>query len=260
MRVDSYETIVVERRGRVGSITLHRPSALNALNFAMMREMTEVCTYLDRDRDTGCILLKGSTEVFAAGADLKEIRLLSYGELQDNGWFAGWDQLRSLGTPLIAAVAGLAIGGGCELAMLCDIIVAADTARFGQPEVQLALMPGMGGCQRLARVVGKAKAMELCLTGRTMGAEEAERSGLVARVVSADDLDAEAWKLAHKIASMSKPVTRSITESIDNAFETGLSQAVRVEREEMRVLLAALDRVEGIAAFEERRAPKFSHL
>ena len=254
-----YTTILLERRERVGVVTLNRPEALNALNLEMMREVTTACAELDRDQGIGCILLTGSAKAFAAGADIKEMRPHSYHEMYEADWFAGWDALTQVRTPLIAAVAGYALGGGCELAMLCDTILAADTAQFGQPEVKLGVMPGIGGSQRLTRLVGKAKAMDLCLTGRMMDATEAERAGLVTRVVPAAELLDEALALANTIASMSKPVTMMITESIDRAYETTLSEGVRFERRVFHATFATNDQKEGMTAFIDKRPPQFTH-
>jgi len=254
-----YTTILLERRERVGIVTLNRPEALNALNLEMMREVTTACAELDRDQGIGCILLTGSAKAFAAGADIKEMQPHSYHEMYEADWFAGWDALTQVRTPLIAAVAGYALGGGCELAMLCDTILAADTAQFGQPEVKLGVMPGIGGSQRLTRLVGKAKAMDLCLTGRMMDATEAERAGLVTRVVPAAELLDEALALANTIASMSKPVTMMITESIDRAYETTLTEGVRFERRVFHATFATNDQKEGMTAFIDKRPPQFTH-
>jgi enoyl-CoA hydratase len=256
---ETYETILVERRDRVGIVTLNRPEALNALNLQVMEDVTGACGALDRDPGIGCILLTGSARAFAAGADIKEMEPRTYQEMYADDFFAGWDALTHVRTPLVAAVAGYALGGGCELAMLCDTIIAADTARFGQPEVTLGVMPGIGGSQRLTRLVGKAKAMDMCLTGRTMDAAEAERAGLVSRVVPADDLLAEAVAVAAKIASMSKPVTMMITESIDRAYETTLTEGVRFERRVFHAAFATDDQKEGMAAFIAKRPPTFTH-
>jgi enoyl-CoA hydratase len=255
----TYTTILLERRERVGIVTLHRPDALNALNLEMMHEVTSACTELDGDRGIGCILITGSPKAFAAGADIKEMAPHSYQEMYEADWFAGWDALTRVRTPLVAAVAGYALGGGCELAMLCDTIIAADTAKFGQPEVKLGVMPGIGGSQRLTRLVGKAKAMDLCLTGRTMEADEAERAGLVSRVVPAADLLEEAISVAATVASMSKPVTMMITESIDRAYETTLTEGVRFERRVFHATFATNDQKEGMTAFIEKRPPQFTH-
>jgi len=255
----TYNTILVERRDRVGIVTLNRPEALNALNLEVMDEVTAACADLDNDHGIGCILLTGSAKAFAAGADIKEMAPHTYQEMDEADWFAGWDALTRVRTPLVAAVAGFALGGGCELAMLCDTIIAADTAKFGQPEVKLGVMPGMGGSQRLTRAVGKAKAMDLCLTGRMMDADEAERAGLVSRIVPAADLLDEAVSVASTIASMSKPVTMMITESIDRAYETTLSEGVRFERRVFHATFATNDQKEGMAAFIDKRPAQFTH-
>jgi enoyl-CoA hydratase len=255
----TFATILLERRDRVGVVTIHRPEALNALNLQVMEDVTTACADLDADPGIGCILLTGSERAFAAGADIKEMQPRTYQEMDQADWFAGWDALTRVRTPLVAAVAGYALGGGCELAMLCDTIIAADTARFGQPEVTLGVMPGIGGSQRLTRLVGKAKAMDLCLTGRTMDAAEAERSGLVSRVVPAAALMEEALSVASTIASMSGPVTRMITESIDRAYETTLTEGVRFERRVFHATFATNDQKEGMAAFIEKRPPRFTH-
>jgi enoyl-CoA hydratase len=257
--MSGYETIRVERHERVAVVTLDRPQALNALNSQVLDELTAACAALDRDPGVGCIVLTGSERAFAAGADIKEMAPRSYAEMFADDYFAGWDALTRVRTPLIAAVAGHALGGGCELAMLCDSIIAADTARFGQPEVRLGVLPGIGGTQRLTRAVGKAKAMDLCLTGRTMDAEEAERSGLVARVVPAAELLDTALAMATTIASMSKPVTMMITEAIDRSYETTLAEGVRFERRVFHAAFATEDQKEGMAAFTEKRPPSFGH-
>ncbi|KJY29060.1 enoyl-CoA hydratase-related protein, partial [Streptomyces sp. NRRL S-495] len=201
----SYETIRVERHDRVGLITLDRPKALNALNTRLMNEVVDAAQEFDRDREVGAVVVTGSDRAFAAGADIKEMQSLDFVDAYLGDWFAAWDRFGALRKPVVAAVAGYALGGGCELAMLCDVLIAADTAKFGQPEIKLGVIPGIGGSQRLTRAIGKAKAMELCLTGRTMDAEEAERAGLVSRIVPADQLLAEALATAATIAAMSAP-------------------------------------------------------
>jgi enoyl-CoA hydratase len=257
--VTSFTTILVELRDRVGLVTLYRPEALNALNLEMMREVTAVFAEMDADPNVGCILLTGSEKVFAAGADIKEMQPHSYQEMYGLDWFSGWDALSRVRTPIVAAVSGYALGGGCELAMLCDTIIASDSAKFGQPEVKLGVTPGIGGSQRLTRFIGKAKAMDLCLTGRTMDAAEAERSGLVSRVVPTDDLLNQAFEMASTIASMSKPITMMIAESIDRAYETSLAEGVRFERRLFHSTFATDDQKEGMAAFIEKRPPHFTH-
>ncbi|QFG20213.1 enoyl-CoA hydratase [Actinomadura sp. WMMB 499] len=253
------ETIIVERAERVGVITLNRPEALNALNLTLMEELIAAATAFDRDPDVGCIVVTGSERAFAAGADIKEMQPQSYMDVYLADWFGAWDRLGEVRTPTVAAVAGHALGGGCELAMLCDVLIAADTARFGQPEIKLGVIPGIGGSQRLTRAVGKAKAMDLCLTGRTMDAAEAERAGLVSRVVPAADLMNEARATAATIASMSAPTAMMAKEAVNRAFETTLAEGVRFERRLFHATFATADQKEGMAAFTEKRAPSFTH-
>jgi len=254
-----FEHILVERRGRVGIITLNRPRALNALNEALMREVLAAATGFDRDEEVGAILLTGSERAFAAGADIKEMLAKGYRDVFVGGLFAEWDAFAALRTPKIAAVAGYALGGGCELAMTCDIIIAAENAVFGQPEINLGVIPGMGGSQRLARAVGKAKAMDLILTGRQMDAAEAERAGLVARVVSPENLLDEAITTATTIAEKSLPVVYAAKEIVDVAFESTLAEGVRFERRMFYAAFALDDRAEGMKAFSEKRQPRFTH-
>jgi enoyl-CoA hydratase len=253
----TYETILVDRDDGVGIITLNRPEALNALNVTMMLEVTTACDGLDRDPAIGCILITGSERAFAAGADIKEMMPHSFEEMYDTDWFAPWDSLTRVRTPIVAAVSGYALGGGCELAMLCDTIIASDTARFGQPEVTLGVTPGIGGTQRLTRLVGKAKAMDMCLTGRTMDANEAERSGLVSRVVEPQSLLREARAVAATIAAMPRAAAVMVTESIDRAYETSLAEGVRFERRLFHATFATTDQAEGMTAFIEKRPPRF---
>ncbi|WP_275293586.1 enoyl-CoA hydratase [Amycolatopsis sp. La24] len=254
------ETITVDRPApRVAQITLNRPKALNALNLQTMRELTEAAADLDRSADVGAIVLTGSDRAFAAGADIKEMAPRTYSEMHAEDWFAGWDALTRVRTPLIAAVAGHALGGGCELAMMCDLLLAADTARFGQPEITLGVIPGMGGSQRLTRAIGKAKAMDLILTGRTLNAEEAERAGLVSRVVLAADLLAEAISVAEKIGSMSFVAATTAKEAVNRVFESTLAEGVLFERRVFHALFATHDQKEGMAAFAEKRAAEFKH-
>jgi enoyl-CoA hydratase len=253
----AYETIIVETRGKVGLITLNRPQALNALNAALLGEVNRALDGFEADADIGCIVITGSEKAFAAGADIKEMASLTYPQIYADDHFAGWDRVANRRKPMIAAVSGFALGGGCEFAMMCDFIIAADTAKFGQPEIKLGVMPGMGGTQRLTRLIGRAKAMEMCLTGRLMGAEEAERSGLVARVVPAADLMAEALKTAETIASMSLPIAMMTKETINRADEMGLAEGVRFERRVFHAMFATADQKEGMAAFVEKRAPQF---
>ncbi|MGJ7414730.1 enoyl-CoA hydratase [Streptomyces cinereoruber] len=255
----TYETILVERKDRVALVTLNRPEALNALNLRMMEEVVAAFEELDRDPGVGCVVLTGSDKAFAAGADIKEMRPRSYMDMYLSDWFTAWDRLGQVRTPTVAAVAGYALGGGCEPAMLCDVLLAADTAVFGQPEIKLGVIPGIGGSQRLTRAVGKAKAMELCLTGRTMDAAEAERAGLVSRIVPADELLAEAWEVAGTVAAMSKQVAMTAKESVNRAFETTLAEGVRFERRLFQAVFATEDQKEGMSAFVEKRLPGFVH-
>ncbi|MFJ1935880.1 enoyl-CoA hydratase [Kitasatospora sp. NPDC088160] len=254
-----YETILVERKGRVGLITLDRPKALNALNTLLMNEVVQAATEFDRDPEIGALVITGSEKAFAAGADIKEMQSLDFVDAYLGDWFAAWDRFAALRKPVVAAVAGYALGGGCELAMLCDVLLAADTAKFGQPEIKLGVIPGIGGSQRLTRAVGKAKAMELCLTGRMMGAEEAERAGLVSRIVPAGQLLAEALAVAETIAAMSTPAAVMLKESVNRSYETTLAEGVRFERRLFHATFATADQKEGMAAFAEKRPPEFLH-
>ncbi|MBF0663561.1 enoyl-CoA hydratase [Rhodococcus sp. (in: high G+C Gram-positive bacteria)] len=254
-----FETILLERKGRVGVITLNRPKALNALNSQLMREVVAAVEELDADREIGAILLTGSERAFAAGADIKEMAPKTFSEVYAEDFFSEWDRLSSARTPIIAAVSGYALGGGCELAMLCDFIIASDTAKFGQPEIKLGVIPGIGGSQRLTRAVGKAKAMDMCLTGRNMDAEEAERAGLVSRVVPADELLDVALDAATTIASMSLPAVIMAKEAVNRSFETTLAEGVRFERRVFHSTFATADQKEGMAAFVEKRTPDFKH-
>jgi len=255
----SNDNIVVETRGRVGLIRLNRPQALNALNSALMRELAEAMTGFDTDRNIGCIVITGSDKAFAAGADIKEMADKAFTEVFLGDFAANWHRTAAARKPVIAAVAGFALGGGCELALQCDLIIAADNARFGQPEIKLGIIPGIGGTQRLTHAVGKAKAMDLILTGRMMDAQEAERSGLVARVVPLQSLVEEALKVADTIASMSLPAVLAAKEAVNRAFETSLAEGVRFERRVFHSLFATNDQKEGMAAFIEKRPPKFEH-
>ncbi|WSL65923.1 enoyl-CoA hydratase [Kitasatospora herbaricolor] len=254
-----YETILVERKGRVGLITLNRPKALNALNNQLMNEVVTAATAFDRDPGIGCLVVTGSEKAFAAGADIKEMQGNGFPDVYLDDWLGPWDRLGQLRKPVVAAVAGFALGGGCELAMLCDILLAADTAKFGQPEIKLGVIPGIGGSQRLTRAIGKAKAMELCLTGRMMGAEEAERAGLVSRIVPAAELLSEALATAETVAAMSAPAAIMMKESVNRAFETTLAEGVRFERRLFHAAFATADQKEGMAAFAEKRTPDFRH-
>ncbi|MBY4040592.1 enoyl-CoA hydratase [Rhodococcus fascians] len=254
-----YETILLERRGRVGIITLNRPRALNALNSQLMREVVSVVEELDADSEIGAILITGSERAFAAGADIKEMQPKSYMDVYLDDFFAAWDRLAAARTPLIAAVSGYALGGGCELAMLCDVLIASDTAVFGQPEIKLGVIPGIGGSQRLTRAVGKAKAMEMCLTGRNMKVEEAERAGLVSRIVPVADLLDDAIATATTIAEMSLPVAMMAKEAVNRSFESSLREGVLFERRVFHSTFATEDQKEGMSAFIEKRTPNFQH-
>ncbi|GAB5374740.1 MAG: enoyl-CoA hydratase [Acuticoccus sp.] len=253
----SYELVLTERDGAVGIVTLNRPKALNALNAQLVAEALDALRAFDADPDIGCLVLTGSERAFAAGADIKEMASLSFAEAYSADFISEWDGFSRLRKPLIAAVAGYALGGGCEVAMMCDMIVAADNAKFGQPEINLGVMPGAGGTQRLTRAIGKAKAMDLCLTGRMMDAGEAERSGLVARVVAADMLMTEVRQIAATIAGQSHPALMATKESVNRAFESGLSEGVRFERRLFHALFATEDQKEGMAAFADKRKPAF---
>ena len=257
--MSAYQNILVKIQGRVGIITLNRPEALNALNDALSRELLAAAQDFDRDPNVGAIIITGSDRAFAAGADIKEMAPKSYTDMYLEDWFGVWDQVAKVRTPMIAAVAGHALGGGCELAMICDITIAAENAKFGQPEIKLGVIPGMGGSQRLTRAIGKAKAMEMVLTGRTMGAEEAERSGLVARVVPVATLMDEALATAATIASMSKPVAMLAKEAVNAVSEGSLAEGVRLERRLNHSCFATEDQKEGMHAFIEKRSPDFSH-
>ena len=255
----TYETILVETRGRVGWITLNRPEALNALNTQVMHDIVAAASAFDADEGIGAIVLTGSERAFAAGADIKEMESKSGFEMVMGDHFGGWAQFAAVRTPVIAAVSGYALGGGCELAMMCDIILAADTAKFGQPEINLGVIPGMGGSQRLIRAVGYYKAAELVLTGRMMDAAEAERAGLVSRVVPAADLLDEAGKVADTIASKSLPSVYAAKAALDVALETTLAEGLRFEKHTFAALFDTADQKEGMAAFREKRAPDFQN-
>ena len=253
-----FENILVERRGRVGLITLNRPKALNALNDALMSELGQALLSLDRDDDIGAIVMTGSERAFAAGADIGAMANWSYMDVYKTEYITrNWETIRTIRKPVIAAVCGYALGGGCELAMMCDIVIAADNARFGQPEIKLGVMPGAGGTQRLPRAVGKAKAMDLCLTGRMMDAVEAERSGLVSRVVPAERVLEEALEAATVIAAYSLPSVMMAKESINRAYETTLNEGVLFERRVFHSMFATDDQKEGMNAFVEKRQPSF---
>jgi len=254
----SYQNILVERRGAVGVVTLNRPAALNALNAGLIAELASALDRLEADAAIGAIVLTGNEKAFAAGADVKEMASKTYPEIYCEDFITrGWERLGQCRKPVIAAVAGFALGGGCELAMMCDIVIAADTAKFGQPEITLGTIPGAGGTQRLTRFVGKAKAMDLCLTGRMMDAAEAERAGLVSRIVPAAELLSEAVTIAERVAQMSRPVAMMVKEAVNRAYETTLAEGVRFERRLFHSTFAVADRKEGMAAFIEKRKPQF---
>ena len=253
-----YQNILVERRGAVGVVTLNRPAALNALNAALIAELASALDNLEEDAAIGAIVLTGNEKAFAAGADVKEMVSKSYPQIYCEDFITrGWERVGQCRKPVIAAVAGFALGGGCEIAMMCDIVIAADTARFGQPEIALGTIPGAGGTQRLTRFVGKAKAMDLCLTGRMMDAAEAERAGLVSRIVPGAELLPEAVKIAERVAEMSRPIAMMVKEAVNRAYETTLAEGVRFERRLFHSTFATEDRKEGMAAFIEKRKPAF---
>ncbi|WP_024802467.1 enoyl-CoA hydratase [Nocardia sp. BMG51109] len=254
-----FETILLERKGRVALLTLNRPKALNALNSQVLVDITAALDELEADENIGAVVLTGSEKAFAAGADIKEMQDKSYMDMFLADHFSGWDRLAAFRKPIIAAVAGYALGGGCELAMMCDILLAADTAKFGQPEIKLGIIPGMGGSQRLTRAVGKAKAMDLVLTGRNIGAEEAERAGLVSRIVPAAELVATALEVAETIASMSLPSVLIAKEAVNRSYETTLTEGLRFERRVFHSLFATEDQTEGMTAFVEKRPPNFTN-
>jgi enoyl-CoA hydratase len=251
-------SILIERLGRVALVRLNRPEVLNALNSEVMRDLVSQLRVLDRDPGVGCFVLTGSSKAFAAGADIKEMQQKSYMDMFHDDFFAGWEGFAALRTPRIAAVSGYALGGGCELAMMCDMIFAADTAKFGQPEIKLGVIPGMGGSQRLTKLIGRAKAMDMILTGRMMGAEEAERSGLVARVIPADRLIEESLAAAQTIASYGKPAVMVAREAVDRAEEMSLREGILFERRTFHALFATEDQKEGMRAFVEKRKPDFT--
>jgi enoyl-CoA hydratase len=255
----AFQTIIVSTKGKVGVITLNRPHSLNALNTQLISEVNRAHDAFEVDPSIGCIVITGNEKAFAAGVDIKEMHKKTFVEAYGSDFLAPFDRISSCRKPIIAAVAGYALGGGCELAMACDIILAADTAVFGQPEINLGIMPGNGGTQRLTRAVGKAKAMELCLTGRHMNADEAERSGLVSRVVPAAELMDEAMKVASKIANLSQHAVMMIKEAINRGFATTLAEGTRFERGQFYSLFATEDQKEGMLAFIEKRKPHFSN-
>ena len=256
----AYEMIAVETHGRVGLIRLDRPKALNALCAQLIEELSDALDRFEADENIGCMILTGSDKAFAAGADIKEMKDRGYMDVYMADFITvGWERVSKTRKPIVAAVAGYALGGGCEFAMMCDTIIAADNAKFGQPEINLGTIPGAGGTQRLPRFVGKAKAMDMCLTGRMMGAEEAERAGLVTRVVPVDKLMEEALKTAKSIADKSLPITMICKESVNRAFETTLAEGVRFERRLFHSTFATEDKMEGMAAFAEKRDAVFKH-
>lgn len=252
-----YETLIVEKRDNVGVITLNRPQALNALNAALLKELRHILASFSTDDSIGAIVITGSQKAFAAGADIKEMQSLDFVDAYLGDFLGGWDDVAASRKPVIAAVSGFALGGGCELAMMCDFIIASDSAKFGQPEITLGIMPGMGGSQRLTRAVGKAKAMDMVLTGRKMDAQEAERAGLVSRIVPQERLMDEAVEAAGVIASLSRASVLMAKESVNRSFEGTLSEGLRFERRLFQSLFATQDQKEGMAAFAEKRKPVF---
>jgi len=256
----AYENIIVETRGPVGLITLNRPHALNALCIALTEELAVALDLFEADDDIGCMVIAGSEKAFAAGADIKEMEPMTFAEVYGKDFISTThERVNHCRKPVIAAVAGYALGGGCELAMMCDFIIAAENAKFGQPEITLGVIPGVGGSQRLTRFVGKSKAMDMCLTGRMMDAAEAERAGLVSRVVAPDKLMDEAMRAAETIASMSRPATMMAKEAVNRAYETTLSEGVRFERRLFHSTFALEDQKEGMRAFAEKRKPQWKH-
>jgi enoyl-CoA hydratase len=255
----AYETIIVETHGSVGVIRLNRPEALNALSDLLISEVNKAMDRFEKDKGIGCMVLAGSEKAFAAGADIKGMQNRRYPGTYMDDKFLEWDRISQRRKPIIAAVAGFALGGGCEVAMMCDFIIAADTAKFGQPEIKLGVMPGAGGSQRMARFIGKAKAMDMCLTGRMMDAAEAERCGLVSRVVPADTLMAEAIKAASQIAAYSQPIVAMTKDAVNRSFETTLAEGLRFERRLFSAMFGLSDQKEGMTAFIEKRKPHFKH-
>ena len=256
----SYETIKIETRGAVLLVTLNRPQALNALNSQLMNELEKALDAAEADPSIRCIVLTGSDKAFAAGADIKEMQPKTYMDAFGEDFITrNWERVTRCRKPVIAAVSGFALGGGCELAMMCDFVIASDTAKFGQPEIKLGVMPGAGGTQRLTRFVGKSKAMEMCLTGRMMDAQEAERAGLVSRVVPMAELIHEALKAAETIAAMSLPIVMMAKESVNRSYETTLAEGVRFERRLFHSMFATADQKEGMSAFIDKRPAKFEH-
>ena len=256
----SYENILLDIRESVGLITLNRPSAMNALSTPLMRELTDALDNLEDNIEVGAIVITGNDKAFAAGADIKEMKDKTFMEAyQENFITAEWERITRCRKPVIAAVAGYALGGGCEMAMMCDFIIAADNAKFGQPEITIGTLPGAGGTQRLTRLVGKSKAMEMCLSGRMMDAEEAERAGLASRIVPVAELVDDAVKTAGKIASFSRPIVMMAKESVNSALETTLHEGIKVERRLFHAAFATHDQKEGMNAFAEKRKPEFKN-
>ena len=256
----SYQCILSEKDGDVGILTLNRPDALNAFSDQLMDELTDALKKFEADDEVGCIVITGSEKAFAAGADIKEMADKSYMDVFNEAFITrNWEETTRCRKPVIAAVAGYALGGGCELALMCDFIIAADNAKFGQPEITIGAIPGAGGTQRLARFIGKSKAMDMCLTGRMMDVEEAERCGLVSRVVPKGELKAEAVKTAHQIAAYSRPIVMLAKDAVNRAYETTLSEGVRFERRVFHSVFGTEDQKEGMAAFVEKRKPVFKN-
>lgn len=256
----AYDCILTEKDGAVGVLTLNRPEALNAFSNQLMDEVTDALKKFEADDDVGCIILTGSEKAFAAGADIKEMATKTYMEVFNEEFITrNWEEATRCRKPVIAAVSGYALGGGCELALMCDFILAADNAKFGQPEITIGAMPGAGGTQRLARFIGKSKAMEMCLTGRMMDAEEAERCGLVSRIVPKGELKAEAMKVAKQIAAYSRPIVMLTKDAVNRAYETTLTEGVRFERRVFHSIFGTEDQKEGMAAFVEKRKPVFKN-
>jgi enoyl-CoA hydratase len=255
----TYQNLLTEIRGRVGIITLHRPQALNALNSALIAELNTVLNQYEADESIGAIVITGSEKAFAAGADIKEMQSKTYMDVYKGDFIGSWERVATCRKPVIAAVAGFALGGGCEMAMMCDFIICADNAKFGQPEINLGVMPGAGGTQRLTRFVGKSKAMDMCLSGRMMDAAEAERAGLVSRVVPLAELMTEAMKSADAIASKSLPIVMMTKETVNRSYESTLADGIRFERRVFHSMFATEDQKEGMAAFAEKRKPVFKH-
>lgn len=255
----AYENIISDIHGAVGLITLNRPKALNALNAQLIDELNQALSDFEDNNEIGCVVITGSEKAFAAGADIREMKDMNFTDAYLTNFLKEWDAVSECRKPVIAAVAGFCLGGGCELALMCDFIIAADTAKFGQPEITLGIMPGAGGTQRLAKFIGKAKAMDMILTGRLMEADEAERCGLVSRIVSPENMLAEALSAASKIAAYSGPVVMMAKESVNRAFEMTLTEGLRFERRVMHSMFALDDQKEGMTAFVEKRKPVFKN-